>query len=248
MRSEDEIKSYAGSRAARMLRCQKCQGGSLSCECRLSYDLDLRLFESCVPSDFWYSKREDVQHNVDVFSDVIEPYVKRVPIAHKVGAGLFLYGANGCGKTMFLSWILVRILRSALFSCYYTTMPNLTAMVKKTWNDRSGQMARHLETMIVTSDFVVFDELGKERAGSGDSFTRVELERFLKARFDAGRATLYASNAAPSSLGVDPESGGYGQTIMSMIEGRSQVVPMEAGDFRKGRMRDDVARQMGWSK
>lgn len=246
MRTQEEMRSFSAQRAAIMARCPKCNGASLSCECRRLYDFEVRCFESCVPRDFWHFDARRITHNVDVFDEVIKPYVAKVPIAHRVGAGLLLFGAQGCGKSLFLSWILVRILRSGLFSCYYTTMPDFASSIKKTWNDKTGELARRLETMICTSDFVVFDELGKEYAGAGDSFVRVEFERFMKFRFDASRPVLAASNSAPSDLFKDPEDGGYGETIRSIIEGRSKVVPMAYGDFRTGDMRDRVGAEMGW--
>lgn len=228
-----------------MMACKYCKGLSLQCECRKRFALETRCFEACIPESFWWADRKDVHHNCEIFDELIVPYVRKVPVAHREGAGLFLYGTNGCGKSMFLSWILTRIARSGKFTCYYTTMPQLAKDLSLTWSDKSGEAAKRL-AYYQSSDFVVIDELGKERARAGDSFARVELERWAKDRFDKCQPTLWAANVAPSDLEKDPEKGGYGETIISLIEGRCKVVPMEPGDFRKGALRSTIGSAMGW--
>lgn len=247
VKTQAEIDHHESRARARMLQCPKCEGASLSCECRRRFAHETRCFEACIPESFWWAERSQVHYNVEIFEDLICGYIKNVPIAHREGAGLFLYGANGCGKSMFLSYILSRIARSGKFSCYYTTMPQLAKDISSTWNDRTGEAANRL-AYYQSSDFVVIDELGKEaRNKMNDSFARQELERWAKERFDKVQPTLWASNVAPSDLEVDPEKGGYGETIISVIEGRCNVVPMEPGDFRKDHLRTGIGQRMGWN-
>ncbi len=247
VKTQAEIDNFDARARTRMLSCELCGGASLSCMCRKRFMYEARCFEACIPESFWWADRSDVHYNCEIFDDLIVGYVRNVPEAHRSGAGLFLYGTNGCGKSMFLSYILTRIARSGKFSCYYTTMPQLAKDISSTWNDRTGEAARRL-AYYQSSDFVVIDELGKDSKNKlGDSHARQELERWSKERFDKVQPTLWASNVAPSDLEVDPERGGYGETIISVIEGRCNVAGMEPGDFRKDRLRTDIGKRMGWS-
>ena len=243
MRTEDEISAFDARARSRMMNCPECGGLSLSCQCRKKFAHETRCYEACIPESFWWTERKHIRHNEEIFDGIVVPYVKKIPRAHDIGAGLFLYGDNGCGKTIFLSWILSRIARSGLYTCYYTTMPQLAKDIGTTW--KSDVAAKRLQ-YYQTSDFVVIDELGKEKSKLGDSFARVELERWVKNRFDNKQPTLYASNCSPTDLADAPENGGYGQTVMSVISGRCKVIGMEPGDFRQQGLRDEVGHEMGW--
>lgn len=245
MKTREEIASFESRARSRMMQCKICEGLALGCECRKRFAHETRCYEACIPESFWWFDRKQVTHNIEVFDDLIIPYLQQFPTAHRLGAGLFLYGANGCGKSCFLSYIGQRVARSNRFTVYYTTMPKLASDIGKTWNDKTGEAAARL-AYYQSSDLVIIDELGKERSKAGDHFARVELERWVKERFDKLMPTLWASNLSPEDLGKDPENGGYGETVMSVIEGRCKVVPMEPGDFRKGKLRESIGSAMGW--
>jgi hypothetical protein len=200
-----------------------------------------------LPVEFWDWDPESVDTNVDVFEEVIRPWVsvenlKRVftKKGDLRGYGLFLTGPNGCGKSTFLSWICMELIRNTGFPVYYTTTLRLIKDYKSTFGRTEAHEARRarLDAMLGRAVLVI-DELGKETYRDGDSFSRVELETILRDRIDGtgvaeGKKlpTLIASNIGLEQIVKVPDQGGYGPTFASLIRGNMLVVGMEPGDRR----------------
>jgi hypothetical protein len=235
MRTERDCDDFAIEVRARLESCPLCGGISLRCPCVVKAELFLRAFTSCIPRDFWGYKATDVEFNKPVFRKIIIPYCRRMRTALRKGYGILLLGDNGSGKTMFLSYVLMSACRLN-FSAYYTTMSQLAHDTKRGFSSRAD--ADRLEWYL-SSDFLVIDELAKERFREGDNFTRVELERVLKSRYDNALPTLIATNASMRELEEF-----YGPTLISMLTGKYQTGTMQPGDFRH-RMRRQMETDMG---
>lgn len=253
MRTADEIARKSESLARQLTRdCQHDQalsarnvGGIQSCMCPCwdAHSFELEAYRSGIPKKFWHSKPSDVVRNVDIFEDVILGYIKRLRKALKHGIGLFLTGPNGCGKTMFASYILTHCLRDTRVPVYYTTLPGLDEDTKRGFRD--DQFAEQLRRRL-NSRLLVIDEVGKEKFKDGDSFTRKSFEKLLKSRDDEdGYSTILASNMGLEALRQKPENGGYGETFGSLVDGSYKVVVMQAGDHRIDVGRE-LDRKMGW--
>lgn len=229
MRTLDEIEAFRAKSSYQVTRCELCRGHAINCECHKRHALECRLFEACVPRDLWHKTPEDVHFNRDQFEGVILPYMQKIVRAFQIGAGIFLYGPNGSGKTMFLCMVIEYVLRGQL-TAYYTTLPQLAQDISDSWRDDATR--ERLEAYM-TSDFVCFDEMGKESWKPQDSHVRVYVERWFKERAARQQPILCASNATVESLSLPPERGGYGETLFSVIEGTCQIAQMDPGDFRK---------------
>jgi DNA replication protein DnaC len=224
MRTQDEVDDFKTEATALMEQCPKCEGRDTGCECVLKYALHCRAFEAGIPRDHWEYEDGDVHFNREVFDEVVVPYRKKLRTALKNGYGLLLLGDNGVGKTMFISLVLMRVVRIG-FTAFYTTLPQLAHDIKRGFNDRRKQ--ERLDWYL-TSDFVAIDEMGKERFREGDSFMRVEVERILKQRYDDARPTLIATNTDMAGLETM-----YGATLTSIFHGKYQMAVMEPGDYRE---------------
>lgn len=190
-------------------------------------------FDACVPRTFWDVSAKDVKHNREVFDNVVRKYCAKRKKAQRHGWSLLLFGDNGVGKTMFLSFVLTQMLKRGC-GAYYTSLAQLDVDIKRGFNDPMAE-ARMAE--LVTSDFLAIDELGKEHFRQ-DSYLNTRLELILKTRHDEGDPTLLATN-----LDYDALVEMYGPSVQSMLEGKYHTAQLESGDFRKSistRMRKDM--------
>lgn len=194
----------------------------------------VRLYEGCVPQEFWHVKRTDVAHNVEAFNTFVLPYRQRIKTAYKHGYSMLFTGDNGTGKSMFMSYLLCRAVQHG-YSIYYTTLKQLHSNLTN-FGDKPGMSQLH---HLLNSDFVGIDELGKEHTKS--DFLLSELEDMLKFRYSEALPTLLASNYSYDQL-CDT----YGPTISSMWEGRFQHVVMESGDFRR-KAKSGMRTKMGYN-
>lgn len=239
MKTEQEVSAFKAEAAKQVYECAKCDGALDSkCECTGNFMFEVEAFEACIPRDFWHATNGDVEFNTDAFEQFVQPYARRLSKAHRHGYGLLFSGANGVGKTMFMSMILGRAIRRGR-SAYYTTMLQLDHDIKRGFRDHDAQ--QRLEWLL-TSDFLGLDEMGKEQFKSLDqpNFIKTQIERILKQRFDESKPVLLATNLSGAALGKT-----YGDTIMSIISGKYQQVVMEPGDIRK-RLAEKMTEDMGY--
>lgn len=212
------------------------------CDCRTILETQSRAFDGCIPNDFWDATEDDIHENTEIFQDIVSVYSENMNKALKHGYGLFLEGLNGSGKTLFLSWVLMEVIRWRPFSVYYTTMPRLSHDTKMGFKD--PERAKRLESYL-KRDFVVFDELGKEKFKDGDSYDRTVFEHWFRWRNDNAMPVLIASNATKEDLGRPPEKGGYGNMFASMVSGKMKYAKMKDCDYRK-RLGREMRESMGY--
>lgn len=237
MRTQQEVENFRAAAFMKyVMKCRNCKGDDFSCKCRSKQEWAVSAYEACIPQDFWWSKKEDVTHNVDVFQDIVLPYVKNLKIALRKGYGLLLLGDNGVGKSYFISYILMSAIKAGR-TAYYTTMPVLEKDLKKGF--RNEELADRLE-WLMTSDFVAIDELGKERVKNSNDFMDGQVESFLKTRLDDNMPMIIAANMDVNSL-----EKAYGPTVASMMSGKFQIATLTPGDFRK-KIRKKMIKEMGY--
>jgi DNA replication protein DnaC len=237
VRSQIDVDEFAQNSRHRIVHgCKLCQGTDISCACWRKQDFIVKAYEACIPKDFWFTKKEDIDHNVEVFKDVILKYIGHLTKALNKGYGLALLGDNGVGKTYFLSYILAQAIRKGR-TVYYTTMPQLDYDIKRGFDDK--KIAARLDFML-TSDFIAIDELGKEKYKAGTTFTDTQFERILKRRCDDGNPVLIATN-----MDFQEVIEQYGPTVGSIIEGKLQPVQIPPGDYRK-RLAKKMAKDMDY--
>lgn len=236
MKSEDDVDEYRRRLYyKRVLMCPKCAGDSPRCSCHESYETTLAAYEACIPRQFRGMKAEDIEGNSRAYQSICQ-YVKNIRVAHKHGYGLILCGDNGTGKTMLCSHLLMCAMRAGR-TAYYTTAPQLDLDHKEGFGD--AEKARRLSYML-TSDFVVIDELGKERAKHSNKYMDAQMERLIKQRVDNAWPTILATNLQLLEL-----QQAYGDTVKSMLTGKFYVIRTQPGDYRL-KQRADMVREMGY--
>ena len=237
MKTQGEVEEFSQkARFATIHRCKKCNGINPDCTCYLQYNTAVQAFEACVPKDFQNIKPGDVKHNVDVFKGIVLKYVEKLNIAIKKGYSLAFLGANGAGKTYFMSYILMEAIRRGR-TAYYTTIPQLEFDLKRGWKDKA--LEQRLEWLL-TSDFLALDEAGVERKMRKDNEIAVHIERILKQRCDDNAPVLLSTNLSYKSL-----LSVYGSAVGSVIDGKFEKVIMESGDYRK-KIARKMKKEMGY--
>lgn len=237
MKSEREVNEFRAEASRAVTSCKKCGGAlDVDCVCTARFEFEVEAFEACIPRSFWNVTSKDIRFNRKVFRRYVKPYVLGMKTALRNGYGLCFSGPNGVGKTMFISYVLLAAMKKRR-SVYYTTMLQLDHDIKSGFSSREN--SERLELML-TSDFLAIDEMGKEqiKAIGENTYTKTQLERILKRRFDDSRPILISTNLSMLALGQT-----YGDTIMSMVKGKLQNVRMEAGDVRiqlAAKMRADM--------
>ena len=217
-------------------RCKLCAGEKADCPCAEQLRREVGGHEACVPKDFWQVEDMKIEHNVDAFENRIVPYCKKFRRARYHGYGLFLTGNNGVGKTTFVSYVLMRAIRNG-WTTYYTTLPQLDYDIKQGFRDDE---ARQRLDWYLRSDFVAIDEVAKERfkGGKDDSYTRMQIERILKKRYDGSAPVILATNAGMT--GIEEV---YGKSIASVIGGKYIQIKLTEGDQRE-RSRERMEKDM----
>ena len=243
MRSPQELRDFKVSLSKSLAKKCECTGNlcaritgdasSCMCECKRTYVFQTEAYRACIPRKFWEATDEDVYHNKAVYTGVIKQFTSNYRIAMQEGAGIFLHGPNGCGKSMFLSLLLMHAIRNTRLSCYYTTAIALDQNLKRTFGNSKEAEARAIELRELTrSHLLVLDELGKEKLREGDSWARREIETLLRYREEENLPILIASNRNILAIRAPVEDGGYGETIGSIFDGSCIEVPMTPGDQR----------------
>lgn len=238
MRSEEEVEEFKRQALNLTAKCKLCKGLNPVCECYYRAQVETEAYEACIPRDFWHTKAKEITHNKPAFDGPVTRYCAALKRAAGKGYGLAFLGDNGVGKSMFISWVLMAAIRTG-HTTYYTTMPQLDHDIKRGFTDR--EVAARLEVML-TSDFLAIDEMGKERHKRDSGFNLVQIERILKKRYDDSMPVLIATN-----LDMDGVVEFYGSTIGSILKGKYELVNMEPGDHRET-MAKKMRSDMGYDK
>lgn len=147
----------------------------------------------------------------------ISEYIKDILTYRAEGTGLFLWGANGRGK----SSAAVLVLKEALgygASAFFITCEEVRIAYAKD-EDKIDR--------IVHSDFVVLDDLGKEYRSQGGWAERA-LESILRRRSLYCRPTIITTNIVPEKL-----PGLYRPSFLSSIAESCVFVHFEGDNIRK---------------
>ena len=248
MRTPEQIARFNSS--IDELPCSECDGfrfvDGAPCKCLRRIAIDKKAYAGCVPQEFWNLEFPDMRYNLEVLRGPIAQYVGRdehgtvgVPLntgglnyAMRTGASLYMFGANGTGKTTYGCYVLMEVARRRRYSIYYTTLMSLHTARTNSFASRKGDA--DLERTLKEVDFLFLDELMKERVGNVDTAVRVLLEDVLKSRYQDRRPTIVASNVEFGQIALSTSDGGYGASIASMMNGaRYGHITFEPGDNRE---------------
>lgn len=140
----------------------------------------------------------------------------------RAGAGLYLYGPNGTGKTACASLIV----RSVLELGHTAHLYRWSRLLEDRGRTFSSMGAEEFNYQVFGVNLLVIDDLGKEMKAGGD-FSVSTLDWVLRERHSCKRSTVITSNAEPSSVRAT-----YGNSIGSLLNAVCQPVLFEGSDMR----------------
>lgn len=157
-----------------------------------------------------------------ILTEVLE-YASNLPNARKEGISIFLYGANGVGKTH----LAVSIQKMAIRAGFKTQFANLSGIIKllaKSWYD--DEAAEMYERRVKNVDFLVIDDVGKEYKAKNNDLVEVSFDELIRYRSNRRLPFILTSNTKPEQM-----KDSYGNSVVSLVDGRCIKILMEGPGF-----------------
>lgn len=167
-------------------------------------------------------------------------YLLDLAVMKEAGIGILYVGPPGPGKTT-LAMIAMKYLLRAHWDVFCTSLGEIVENVQKSWKandeERAGyeaylERAKHV-------DFLYIDDVGKEHRGQS-GFVQTIFDNLIRYRVQHRLPTFLTSNLTKSEL-----EGTYGESLMSLLEGKLYPIPVTGDDFRKSTQRHDLKQAFG---
>ena len=221
----------------RFFRGEEESGLAKQCECVRKMANYARYDAANIPREYWDLSLADFRETSPektILKDRVSGIIQNIHTYGRDGRGLLLYGRKGTGKTM-LSIEILKAAAAAGYSVHYDFYPVVfNEYMKKSFG--VDRVKAQYEELFSKTDFVVLDELGKERdyfnAASADS--DIISSRFLEMNIlkkRANKPTIIISNI---QKGLDDIKEFYGEYVYSVMSHNYDIVPFMDDDFREG--------------
>lgn len=151
------------------------------------------------------------------------------------GWGLFIYGANGVGKTH-ASCALLKEIAAQGYSTYCVLSDALkAAYIDGARFDADNTIIQRVESV----DFLLLEDLGKEYNGNGSGFAELCFENLLRKRCRELLPTIITTNLSPAAFKerYKQSAASLAMECMVAVELRGQDRRAQAGAFKAQEMR-----------
>jgi DNA replication protein DnaC len=187
-----------------------------------------------LPEDLWRAKLQEVQSPAKA---AVENYLTRFEVMAQKGAGLWLRGPAGVGKSA-IAALVAKEARALGFTAYYTTVFDLREAVRnKQMYDESLSVADRCRD----ADVLVLDNF--LQADVSDMFVNLRyIEELLVGRGSRLKITVLTSRLSPPDLKDH-------SAFVSAVEGYLVGISVSGEDLRKKRGQELKAAVLGttWS-
>lgn len=190
----------------------------------------LSYYEECGIRKKWFSKTVAEYDNDPDAKNMVVNYLKDVKSMYKDGVGLYLWGANGTGKSH-LMHCSFKALVSARYTVRILTLDEIVDKFTSSWYDEDERTSFH--RMLRTVDFLGIDEFGKNVDSSGspaylpDLVKRV-VESVIRYRVQANKPIWITSNTEPKNVMEV-----FSEDIASLLREACVTVNVCGEDYRK---------------
>lgn len=171
----------------------------------------------------WHDKTWDDFDNDLAAKKRILKYLSKVEQASQEGVGLYLWGANGVGKTLSMN-LAFKDLMAKGYKVHIITLSSLITMFTTSWYDQDQRTALYQRLLLV--DFLGIEEIGKEFKSATD-LGAVVLDSIVKYRVQRQLPIWATSNVSPSSI-----TSMYTEDIASMLKESCVAIQVMGSDRR----------------
>lgn len=168
--------------------------------------------------------------------DVSIKYLKNLEEMKDRGVGILYVGPNGPGKTT-LAMIVMKYLVRANWDVFCTSLGEVVERIQKSWNATTDESHGEFLGYCREANFLFIDDVGKEHRGAS-GFVQTVFDNLIRHRVQHRSPTFLTTNLTKSEL-----EGTYGESVMSLLEGKLIPVTVDGADYRKTELKKE-ARQI----
>lgn len=178
---------------------------------------------SCGILQKWHTKSFKQYTNDDVALEKIQSYLSKHEKFRAEGVGIFLYGANGTGKSHLLNCAFKELIKLR-YKVRITSFSSLISSFIQGWYETDREsVIRDLKR----ADFLAIEELGKEFKSKESELAKTVLDNILRYRIQMNKPTWITSNNKPSDL-----ESAYSVDISSMLKESCIPLQVTGKDYR----------------
>ena len=170
------------------------------CDCVAKYIAEYNLVCAGIPEMLRQLSKDDIdkdflKQNHENWRKVAV-YSKKLKEATESGAGLYIYGENGAGKSFAASLILKRAMREG-YSGYFIVLRKLVDIAIASFGNEA--VRNDIEKLVTEIDFLVIDELDKFYQDRKDLAMNL-LEDLFKKRYYSKKPLIVTSNVPSDQI------------------------------------------------
>lgn len=195
-----------------------------------SMDKNKEYYIHCGIKVSWHDKSLDDFTNDEEALRSVKSYLSKVDVMIKKGLGMYLWGANGTGKSHLMNCAFKELIHKRYKVRVYFLDEIVDKFTSSWYSDEDKQ---ELNNILRNTDFLGIDEFGKNLDADGnpvylpDLVKRV-MESVIRYRVQMNKPIWFTSNTDPKNV-----KGVFSEDIASLL--REAVIPISVcgEDFRK---------------
>lgn len=178
----------------------------------------------------WHNKTVDEFTNDADALDAVVRYNERADEMIRKGVGLYLWGANGTGKSHLMNTAFITFIERK-YRCRVFSMDDIVSHVTATWY--SDEQRDAFQNMLCRVDFLGIDEFGKNVDADGNPLPLPDLvkrviESVLRYRVQMNKPVWITSNTDPKNVRKV-----FSEDVGSLLNEAVISVLVRGNDYRK---------------